>query len=111
MTECFSKYYRVLNPNRWMVVEFHNSKKFKDVVQEEEDSSKLVGLDRIMMRCGSSQDRKSNFMRVAIVAFPNGARCFMLWELSKSIEEDDKRRISLLAMRILSYVLWEERGS
>lgn len=26
MTECFSEYYRVLKPNRWMTVEFHNSK-------------------------------------------------------------------------------------
>ena len=26
MTECFRSYYRVLKPNRWMTVEFHNSK-------------------------------------------------------------------------------------
>ncbi|MBR0418119.1 MAG: hypothetical protein IJI66_03015 [Erysipelotrichaceae bacterium] len=26
MFECFSQYYRVLKPNRWMTVEFHNSK-------------------------------------------------------------------------------------
>lgn len=26
MTECFSEYYRVLKPGRWMTVEFHNSK-------------------------------------------------------------------------------------
>lgn len=26
MTDCFSEYYRVLKPNRWMTVEFHNSK-------------------------------------------------------------------------------------
>ena len=26
MTQCFSEYYRVLKPNRWMTVEFHNSK-------------------------------------------------------------------------------------
>lgn len=26
MTECFSSYYRVLKPGRWMTVEFHNSK-------------------------------------------------------------------------------------
>ena len=26
MTKCFSEYYRVLKPNRWMTVEFHNSK-------------------------------------------------------------------------------------
>lgn len=26
MTECFKSYYRVLKPNRWMTVEFHNSK-------------------------------------------------------------------------------------
>lgn len=26
MTECFSEYYRALKPNRWMTVEFHNSK-------------------------------------------------------------------------------------
>lgn len=26
MTMCFSEYYRVLKPNRWMTVEFHNSK-------------------------------------------------------------------------------------
>lgn len=26
MTACFSEYYRVLKPNRWMTVEFHNSK-------------------------------------------------------------------------------------
>jgi predicted RNA-binding Zn-ribbon protein involved in translation (DUF1610 family) len=26
MTRCFSEYYRVLKPNRWMTVEFHNSK-------------------------------------------------------------------------------------
>lgn len=26
MTECFKEYYRVLKPNRWMTVEFHNSK-------------------------------------------------------------------------------------
>lgn len=26
MTSCFSEYYRVLKPNRWMTVEFHNSK-------------------------------------------------------------------------------------
>ena len=25
MTECFEEYYRVLKPNRWMTVEFHNS--------------------------------------------------------------------------------------
>lgn len=25
MTKCFSEYYRVLKPNRWMTVEFHNS--------------------------------------------------------------------------------------
>jgi len=25
MTECFKEYFRVLKPNRWMVVEFHNS--------------------------------------------------------------------------------------
>lgn len=26
MTKCFEEYYRVLKPNRWMTVEFHNSK-------------------------------------------------------------------------------------
>ena len=26
MTRCFTEYYRVLKPNRWMTVEFHNSK-------------------------------------------------------------------------------------
>ena len=26
MTDCFREYYRVLKPNRWMTVEFHNSK-------------------------------------------------------------------------------------
>jgi DNA modification methylase/DNA-directed RNA polymerase subunit RPC12/RpoP len=26
MTKCFEQYYRVLKPNRWMTVEFHNSK-------------------------------------------------------------------------------------
>lgn len=26
MTQCFKEYYRVLKPNRWMTVEFHNSK-------------------------------------------------------------------------------------
>lgn len=26
MTQCFREYYRVLKPNRWMTVEFHNSK-------------------------------------------------------------------------------------
>ena len=26
MTKCFSEYYRVLKPNHWMTVEFHNSK-------------------------------------------------------------------------------------
>lgn len=26
MTKCFSEYFRVLKPNRWMTVEFHNSK-------------------------------------------------------------------------------------
>lgn len=26
MTDCFSEYYRVLKPNHWMTVEFHNSK-------------------------------------------------------------------------------------
>lgn len=26
MTRCFSEYYRVLKPNRWLTVEFHNSK-------------------------------------------------------------------------------------
>lgn len=26
MTECFKEYYRILKPNRWMTVEFHNSK-------------------------------------------------------------------------------------
>jgi DNA modification methylase len=26
MTKCFKEYYRVLKPNRWMTVEFHNSK-------------------------------------------------------------------------------------
>lgn len=26
MTDCFKEYYRVLKPNRWMTVEFHNSK-------------------------------------------------------------------------------------
>lgn len=26
MTECFSEFYRILKPNRWMTVEFHNSK-------------------------------------------------------------------------------------
>lgn len=26
MTECFSQYYRVIKPNRWITVEFHNSK-------------------------------------------------------------------------------------
>ena len=26
MTQCFEEYYRVLKPNRWMTVEFHNSK-------------------------------------------------------------------------------------
>lgn len=26
MTECFAEYYRVLKPNHWMTVEFHNSK-------------------------------------------------------------------------------------
>lgn len=26
MTKCFQEYYRVLKPNRWMTVEFHNSK-------------------------------------------------------------------------------------
>ena len=25
MTQCFQEYYRVLKPNRWMTVEFHNS--------------------------------------------------------------------------------------
>lgn len=26
MSKCFSEYYRILKPNRWMTVEFHNSK-------------------------------------------------------------------------------------
>ncbi len=26
MTQCFKEYYRILKPNRWMTVEFHNSK-------------------------------------------------------------------------------------
>ena len=26
MTDCFSEFYRILKPNRWMTVEFHNSK-------------------------------------------------------------------------------------
>ena len=26
MTRCFIEYHRVLKPNRWMTVEFHNSK-------------------------------------------------------------------------------------
>ena len=26
MTQCFQEYYRILKPNRWMTVEFHNSK-------------------------------------------------------------------------------------
>ena len=26
MTKCFSEFYRILKPNRWMTVEFHNSK-------------------------------------------------------------------------------------
>ena len=41
------------------------------------------------------QDRKSQLMSVAIKNFPNEAGYFMLWELSISNDEDDKRIIPI----------------
>lgn len=41
------------------------------------------------------QDRKDSLMSVAIKDFPNEAGYFMLWELSISNEEDDKRIIPI----------------
>ena len=33
MEKCFCEYYRVLKPNRWMTVEFHNSKNSDIILQ------------------------------------------------------------------------------
>lgn len=56
MTRCFSEYYRVLKPNRWMTVEFHNSKNAVwNAIQEALQKSGFIVADvRTLDKQGSS---------------------------------------------------------
>ena len=56
MTQCFSEYYRVLKPNRWMTVEFHNSKNAVwNAIQEALQKSGFIVADvRTLDKQGSS---------------------------------------------------------
>lgn len=56
MTRCFMEYYRVLKPNRWMTVEFHNSKNAVwNAIQEALQKSGFIVADvRTLDKQGSS---------------------------------------------------------
>lgn len=56
MTRCFSEYFRVLKPNRWMTVEFHNSKNAVwNAIQEALQKSGFIVADvRTLDKQGSS---------------------------------------------------------
>ena len=115
-----------------MKLQLQNSKKYKDVIQDEKDLTQLVGqgsefdidaalrllvayyeswqgnelklIDHIAINDSDvikhlhtdvQQDRKSDLLQVGIPNFPNEEGYFMLWELSISNEEDDKRIIPI----------------
>lgn len=56
MTQCFQEYYRVLKPNRWMTVEFHNSQNAVwNAIQEALQKSGFIVADvRTLDKQGSS---------------------------------------------------------
>ena len=56
ITQCFSEYYRVVKPNRWMTVEFHNSKNaIWNAIQEALQKSGFIVADvRTLDKQGSS---------------------------------------------------------
>ena len=115
-----------------MKLQLQNSKKYKDVIQDEKDLTQLVGqgsdfdidaalrllvayyeswqgnelklIDHIAINDNDvikhlhtdiQQDRKANLLQIGIPNFPNEKGYFMLWELSISNEEDDKRIIPI----------------
>ena len=113
-----------------MKLQLQNSKKYKDVIQDEKDLTQLVGqgsefdidaalrllvayyeswqgnelklIDHIAindsdvvkhLHTNVQQDRKADLLQVGIPNFPNEEGYFMLWELSISNEDEDKRII------------------
>lgn len=62
MTRCFREYYRVLKPNRWMTVEFHNSKNaIWNAIQEALQKAGFVVADvRTLDKQGSSFKQITN---------------------------------------------------
>ena len=123
-----------------MKLQLQNSKKYKEVIQDDKDLKQLVGqgsdfdidaalrllvayyeswqgnelklIDHIAindddvikhLRTDIQQDRKTNLLQVGIPDFPNEEGYFMLWELSISNEEDDKRIIPIFVNK--SFVL------
>ncbi|MCZ9313289.1 MAG: DNA methyltransferase [Methanocorpusculum sp.] len=62
MTRCFSEYYRVLKPNRWMTVEFHNSKNAVwNAIQEALQKAGFIVADvRTLDKQGSSFKQITN---------------------------------------------------
>ncbi len=62
MTKCFSEYYRVLKPNRWMTVEFHNSKNAVwNAIQEALQKAGFIVADvRTLDKQGSSFKQITN---------------------------------------------------
>jgi len=115
-----------------MKQQLENSKKYKDIIKEEKDLTKLVGkgsefdidsalhmmctyydkwqgqelhiLDRLgindeeivkHLRMKILQDKNSPLLSISIKNFPNEAGYFMLWELSLSDDENNKRIIPI----------------
>lgn len=62
MTKCFSEYFRVLKPNRWMTVEFHNSKNAVwNAIQEALQRSGFIVADvRTLDKQGGSYKQVNN---------------------------------------------------
>src|SRR5699024_4509896 len=62
MTRCFREYYRVLKPNRWMTVEFHNSKNAVwNAIQEALQKAGFIVADvRTLDKQGSSFKQITN---------------------------------------------------
>lgn len=62
MTSCFAEYHRVLKPNRWITVEFHNSKNsIWNIIQESLQKSGFIVADvRTLDKQGSSFKQTNN---------------------------------------------------
>lgn len=66
MSQCFLEYYRILKPNRWMTVEFHNSKNAVwNAIQESLQRSGFIVADvRTLDKQGGSFKQVNNYSAV-----------------------------------------------